>query len=277
MWYRPSFVHNTGHLVHTLMVSHALQAHRDGCMCIICKQARRVGKTWGGMSGMPGGPKWQGPMITGGGRQGQPVPRFGKRAFLHALPHLVCGPLQHKVVYLPFASCIADFCRADMTGFLLRSVACPSPSALQRMRLLVHACWGDASAHDLSTYPNSYMPEWLNACLRLATPQCLSDYRAWLHEMQVWKLPESKAWSPDEWLVAKGHQVEEAAATPAAEPTPSVKLEGTTRRGSLIRQSSAPTPAPAATQDAAQAKAGAKAAGTLHVAAMLPRLMFGLV
>ncbi|DBA76675.1 TPA: hypothetical protein ACH3X2_008711 [Trebouxia sp. C0005] len=149
------------------------QAHRDGCMCIICKQARRVGKTWGGMSGMPGGPKWQGPMITGGGRQGQPVPRFGKRAFLHALPHLVCGPLQHK----------------------------------------------------------------------------------------VWKLPESKAWSPDEWLVAKGHQVEEAAATPAAEPTPSVKLEGTTRRGSLIRQSSAPTPAPAATQDAAQAKAGAKAAG----------------
>ncbi|DBA81836.1 TPA: hypothetical protein ACH3X1_007555 [Trebouxia sp. C0004] len=150
------------------------QAHRDGCMCIICKQARRVGKTWGGMSGMPGGPKWQGPMITGGGRQGQPVPRFGKRAFLHALPHLVCGPLQHK----------------------------------------------------------------------------------------VWKLPDSKAWSPDEWLVAKGHQVEEAAATPAADPTASVKLEGTTRRGSLIRQSNAPTPAtPAAAQDAAQAKAGGKAAG----------------
>ena len=89
--------------------------------------------------------------------------------------------------------------------------------------------------------------------------------------MQVWKLPESKAWSPNEWLVAKGHQVEEAGATPAAEPTPSVKFEGTTRRGSLIRQSSAPTPAAsAAAQDAAQAKAGGKAAGTLHGAAMLP-------
>ena len=69
-------------------------------MCIICKQARRVGRTWGGMSGMPEGPKWQGAMMPAS-RQGQPVPRFGKRAFLHALPHLVCGPLQHKVQW-PF-------------------------------------------------------------------------------------------------------------------------------------------------------------------------------
>ena len=102
-----SDVNNTDPLLHSWMWGDALQAHRDGCMCIICKQARRVGKTWGGMSGMPGGPKWQGPMITGAGRQGQPVPRFGKRAFLHALPHLVCGPLQHKVLFLPSASCFA--------------------------------------------------------------------------------------------------------------------------------------------------------------------------
>ena len=96
--------------------------------------------------------------------------------------------------------------------------------------------------------------------------------------MQVWKLPESKAWSPDEWLVAKGHQVEEAGATPAAEPTPSDQLGGTTRRGSLIRQSSAPTPAaPAVAQDAAQAKAGGKAAGTLCFKPMLPRLMSAIV
>ena len=26
-----------------------LQVHREGCMCIICKQARRAGKPWGGM------------------------------------------------------------------------------------------------------------------------------------------------------------------------------------------------------------------------------------
>ena len=106
----------------------------------------------------------------------------------------------------------------------------------------------------------------------------VSNYHAWPHETQVWKLPESKAWSPDEWLMAKGHQGDGAAATPAAEPPPSVKLEGTTRRGSLIRQSSASTPAaPVAAHDAAQAKAGGKAAGTPHVAAMLPRLMFGIV
>lgn len=66
-------------------------------MCIICKQARRVGKTWGGMSGMPGGPSWQQASVMGAGRQGNPLPRFGKRAFLNATPHLVCGPLQHQV------------------------------------------------------------------------------------------------------------------------------------------------------------------------------------
>lgn len=134
-------VDNIGHVVHSIMVGDALQAHRDGCMCIICKQARRVGKTWGGMSGMPGGPKWQGPMITGGGRQGQPVPRFGKRAFLHALPHLVCGPLQHKVVYLPSASCFAAFCHADTTGLQPCNVACPNMSALQRVRIIRIVTW----------------------------------------------------------------------------------------------------------------------------------------
>ena len=74
-----------------------LQAHRDGCMCIICKQARRVGRSWGGMSGLPGGPNWNPTAMLGSGRPGQPLPRFGKRAFLHATPHLVCGALQHKV------------------------------------------------------------------------------------------------------------------------------------------------------------------------------------
>ncbi len=136
MWYIPSCVNNTDDFAHTLMVGHALQAHRDGCMCIICKQARRVGKTWGGMSGMPGGPKWQGPMITGGGRQGQPVPRFGKRAFLHALPHLVCGPLRHKVVHLPSASRFDAFYLADSTGLKFCIVACLNMSALPRVHLI---------------------------------------------------------------------------------------------------------------------------------------------
>ena len=80
-----------------------VQAHRDGCMCIICKQARRVGKTWGGMTGMP---PWQAPMLTQGPQagRGNPQPRFGKRAFLHALPQLVCGPLKHKVHRLPLCA-----------------------------------------------------------------------------------------------------------------------------------------------------------------------------
>lgn len=91
------------------LLFNSLQAHRDGCMCIICKQARRVGKTWGGMSGIEGGPKWQAPMLTAG-RRGQPVPRFGKRAFLHALPHLVCGPMQHKVGFCCCCVSVRWFC-----------------------------------------------------------------------------------------------------------------------------------------------------------------------
>ena len=79
----------------------------------------------------------------------------------------------------------------------------------------------------------------------------------------------SKAWTPEEWLLAKGHKVEEAGPTPSGASMPSAKPEGTTRRGSLLRQSSTGTSAAAtaagaaatAAQDAAQPKADGKAAG----------------
>ena len=81
----------------------------------------------------------------------------------------------------------------------------------------------------------------------------------------MWKLPESKAWTADEWLQAKGHKVEEAApsATPAPAAAPAVKAEGTTRRGTVIRPSSAAnTPAAAIVErDTASAKPAAKPTG----------------
>ena len=89
--------------------------------------------------------------------------------------------------------------------------------------------------------------------------------------LQVWKLPESKAWTAEEWLQAKGHKVDEAAgvaATPAAAPVaPAVKVEGTTRRGTVIRPSSAAnTPAAAIVErDIASAKAPAKPTGRPHM------------
>lgn len=79
-------------------------------------------------------------------------------------------------------------------------------------------------------------------------------------------MPESRAWTAEEWLQAKGHKVDEAAptATPApAAPLPAVKAEGTTRRGTVIRPSSAAnTPAAAIVErDIASAKPAAKPTG----------------
>ena len=74
-------------------------------MCVICKQARKTGKLWAGMTGgapgssggggtfasPPAQPSRRGPLPGG------PPPRIGKRAFLHALPHLPAGPRRTPV------------------------------------------------------------------------------------------------------------------------------------------------------------------------------------
>ena len=85
----------------------------------------------------------------------------------------------------------------------------------------------------------------------------------------MWKLLESKAWAAEEWLHGKGHKaidLADGAATPAAAPlAPAVKVEGTTRRGTVIRPSSAAnTPAAAIVEmDIANAKAACQARRSL--------------
>jgi hypothetical protein len=69
------------------------QGHREGCLCVICKQARRSGRLWAGM-GAGGGAVWA---PTGGGRRGGPQLRVGKRAFVRACPQVLGGPLQGPV------------------------------------------------------------------------------------------------------------------------------------------------------------------------------------
>lgn len=83
------------------MMPVSVQVHRDGCMCIICKQARRVGRTWGGMSSAADGAGgWQPPAYTGSSssrRHKVQRQRFGKRAYVFATYQLVSGPERHKV------------------------------------------------------------------------------------------------------------------------------------------------------------------------------------
>ena len=86
--------------------------HRSNCMCIICKQARGSGGTWGGMDQAAGGPGGgqTATAVPGGtyssragpvlriqySANGQPQLRFGKRAYVYALPTLPMGFIQHR-------------------------------------------------------------------------------------------------------------------------------------------------------------------------------------
>ncbi|KAK9827616.1 hypothetical protein WJX81_006673 [Elliptochloris bilobata] len=70
--------------------------HREGCLCVICKQARRTGRLWAGMG--TGGPAVWAPS---GGARGSPQQRVGKRAYVRACPQLLGGPLRTPLWALP--------------------------------------------------------------------------------------------------------------------------------------------------------------------------------
>jgi hypothetical protein len=77
-----------------------VQGHRDGCMCVICKQARRSGRAWAGM--VPGDPYWS-PAGSPHGPPGRatagPPPRLGKRAYVRAVPQLAGNLRAAKVTH----------------------------------------------------------------------------------------------------------------------------------------------------------------------------------
>ena len=58
-----------------------MQGHREGCMCVICKQARRSGRQWGGMTDAC----WLPAAALPGARKEGPAPRCGKRAYVRAV------------------------------------------------------------------------------------------------------------------------------------------------------------------------------------------------
>ena len=78
---------------------------REGCLCVICKQARKTGRAWAGMTADGTGARAPGFGQSGAfppplpGRRGSagPPPRLGKRAFLHALAHMPAGPRRTSV------------------------------------------------------------------------------------------------------------------------------------------------------------------------------------
>ena len=79
-----------------------VQGHRESCMCVICKQARRTGRPWAGMTGEGAPPPWVAPehLLPPTRKGDTPVePRFGKRAFVRSTAQLVRGPTNCPVSF----------------------------------------------------------------------------------------------------------------------------------------------------------------------------------
>ena len=82
-----------------------MQGHREGCLCVICKQARRTGKPWAGMEGgaelaarwVPPPPPTAVLAPRVASNNTAPLLRCGKRAYLRATPHIVAGARRHSV------------------------------------------------------------------------------------------------------------------------------------------------------------------------------------
>ena len=70
-----------------------MQGHREGCMCVICKQARRSGRQWGGMTDACWLPSTA---LPGARREGPPL-RCGKRAFVRAVAQRPGGTCRSEV------------------------------------------------------------------------------------------------------------------------------------------------------------------------------------
>lgn len=60
-------------------------------MCVICKQARRSGRPWAGMTGAEAFWLPPGAAPPRAGAAGPPI-RFGKRAYVRAVPQLAAAP-----------------------------------------------------------------------------------------------------------------------------------------------------------------------------------------
>ena len=92
------------------------QGHREGCMCVICKQARRSGRPWAGMIGGDAASFWLPPGAAGPGKgaAGPPI-RFGKRAYVRAVPQLPM-PAHRAPVWLPLLYCLSATCPRSPHG-----------------------------------------------------------------------------------------------------------------------------------------------------------------
>jgi hypothetical protein len=129
---------------HTIVSGRGVSMHREGCMCVICKQARRKAAQEAGVNPSPqdayiprpgeagfkgygsagaraagvggkGGPARSGPVGKDGvagkmaaleeRRARLPAMLLGKRAYVQAVPHLVRGAAVHKLWQLPESRC----------------------------------------------------------------------------------------------------------------------------------------------------------------------------
>lgn len=158
---------HTGTLRHDLEKSHVSAPclrRRDGCQCVICKQARRTGKAWVGMDGKPrapgGAPSSAPPGAlrpaapAGTRRLGGPTrnsavgprPRVGKRAFLEAMPHLPAGNRITPVRAPPATVLVAVRYHPSVTRRLW--IMCLHTKAISRTEARRFKCCSSMIRHD---------------------------------------------------------------------------------------------------------------------------------
>ena len=98
-------------------------------MCVICKQARKTGRAWAGMGSgaqMPAPAVWVPAHSSKASSRKAQQPRFGKGAYVRAVPQIAGGPFVSQVGVLRTAllAALGSKCLHKVVSIPIRQAAC---------------------------------------------------------------------------------------------------------------------------------------------------------